>query len=229
MEYAAELWTGEISEKLKDNIEVVQTRFARAVLGLDQGWNTANDIVRAELGLEMLAARREKLRLGYWRRIQVARKSRALHYVAALRRRQLLDWNSTEGWNSWLRGTRRLLRHRELGEFWENPGDTEDISKEGWRRLVYDKVEEGFERDREQRMKCKGSIGRYREVRNWERVGEERAVFKGEIGRFGALVPERYLDDTKENMGFKLNLLCRANRLPLMGAIMREVGCMSDV
>lgn len=52
--------------------------YGRAVLGLTGVYGVLNVRVRVELGLEKLESRREKLRLGYWRRIQVASRDRAL-------------------------------------------------------------------------------------------------------------------------------------------------------
>ena len=70
LEYAGELWAGEIPKSLEDRVEQVQTKFGKALLGLqDRIWIPA-DAVRAELGMERLATRREKLRLGYWWRIK---------------------------------------------------------------------------------------------------------------------------------------------------------------
>ena len=84
LEYAAELWAGEISKKNCKAAEKIQTDFARAVLGLTGEWGVPNFLVRAELGME-------KLRLGYWRRIQVARKDRAYFKVVVMRRRQVIE------------------------------------------------------------------------------------------------------------------------------------------
>ena len=106
LEYAAELWAGEISKKNCKAAEKIQTDFARAVLGLTGEWGVPNLLVRAELGMEKLRSRREKLRLGYWRRIQVARKDRAFFKVAVMRRRQGIEGVGREGVGSWMWATR---------------------------------------------------------------------------------------------------------------------------
>ena len=77
------------SKDLAAKAEQVQTDFARVILGLQGQRGVSNDFVRSEMGLEMLASRWEKLRLGYWRRIQVALPSRALSIVARMRRGQV--------------------------------------------------------------------------------------------------------------------------------------------
>ena len=101
LEYAAELWAGEIPKELVKTAEKVQTDFARAILGLQGQWGVPNVLVRAELGLEKLSSRWEKLRLGYWRRIQVAEPSRALA-VARARRWQCMWGGAGMGrWIGW--------------------------------------------------------------------------------------------------------------------------------
>ena len=65
--------------------------------------------------MEKLRSRREKLRLGYWRRIQVARKDRAFFKVAVMRRRQVIDGEDREGVGSWMWATRALMWRRGLG------------------------------------------------------------------------------------------------------------------
>jgi hypothetical protein len=52
LEYAAELWSGDIPKKLVKRAEAVQTNFARSILGLVGCQSIAHDIIRAELGLE---------------------------------------------------------------------------------------------------------------------------------------------------------------------------------
>ena len=64
LEYAAELWAGEATREKVREAEKIQTDFARAVLGLTGEHGISNVFVRAELGLEKLESRREKLRLG---------------------------------------------------------------------------------------------------------------------------------------------------------------------
>ena len=108
--------------------EAVQTNFARTVLGLQGQRALTHTFMRAELGLEKLASRWEKLRLGYWRRIQAAKPDRALAIVAAARRRQLRWEGGAE--LSWMKQTRVLLRERGLEEYWATPNLTTTIDKD---------------------------------------------------------------------------------------------------
>ena len=69
LEYASEIWYGEISQELIRQAEQIQTDFARGVLGLHHADGISNTAILAELGLEPLEARWAKLKAGYWRRI----------------------------------------------------------------------------------------------------------------------------------------------------------------
>ena len=135
-------------------------------------------------------------------------------------------------------GTRDLLQRRGLRRFWQHPGcclivKKEDWKKEDWKKEVYRQVEEHFEVRREVQMESLSSMRRYTEVKGWDRVSADKAVFKGEEGKLGSLVPERYLDDTRERLGCKLKLMCRAGCLPTLQRITQEsklqaqhAGCM---
>lgn len=224
LEYAAELWSGEIPTALVNKVEQIQTDFARAVLGLQGQWGVPNVLVRAELGLEKLESRWEKLRLGYWRRIQVAEPSRALAVVARNRRWQLSWGTGNIGKHGWMAGTRQLLRDRGLAEHWSDPVVCATTTKEVWKCMVYQKVEAHFEKERDNEIALLPSLSRYDKIKAWERMDNYRAQFKGEVGVLGALVVERYLDDAEERLGVRLKLLCRAGCLPTMARLAWELG-----
>jgi hypothetical protein len=114
LEYAAELWSGEIPTVLANTAEAIQTNFARAVLGLQGQRGVPNVLIRAELGLEKLESRWEKLRLGYWRRLQVAQQNRALAVVGRARRWQLMWGGAGMGSLGWMKGTHQLLIDRGM-------------------------------------------------------------------------------------------------------------------
>ena len=219
LEYAAELWAGEIPRELARQAEQVQTDFARGVLGLTNKIGIANSFVRAELGLEAMEARWQKLRLGYWRRIQVANQGRALSVIAALQRDRVLRG---EAHGSWMQGSRQLLHQVNLAEYWYEPELAKRKTKEEWKELVYKQTEQDQEDKRRLEMGEMVSMQRYMKIKEWGRMGPERAQFQGEIGQFGALVCERYLDETAEKTGCKLKLMCRAGCLPVLQRVMWE-------
>jgi hypothetical protein len=224
LEYAAELWSGEIPAVLANTAEIIQTDFARAVLGLQGQWGVPNVLVRAELGLEKLESRWEKLRLGYWRMVQVAQPSRALVAVARARRWQLMWGGAGMGRLGWMAGTRQLLNDRGLADYWSNPARCAQLSKDQWKSMVYDRVEAHYEEERASEVALLTSLSRYVKVKSWKRMDDDRAEFKGEIGQMGALVVERYLDDVRDRLGGRLKLLCRAGCLPVMARVAWELG-----
>jgi hypothetical protein len=87
LEYACEVWNGQVPATLIKDAESVQLRFIRGVLGLhDNGSGVSNEITRAEVGCESLQSRWDKLQLGYWRRIFTSPPNRLLRVVVGFRR-----------------------------------------------------------------------------------------------------------------------------------------------
>ena len=199
MEYAAELWAGEVSKEQMDEMEGVQIDFAKAMLGLTRG-GVSNDFVRAEAGLETITARCEKLRLGYWRRIQVASPERALSVIARHRTEHVRWGVGKRGEWSWMKTTRKLLRERGMGDHWYDPTRCTEVPKEQWKDEVYQQVERWHDAGRANRMRGLSSMQKYLGIKHWGETDAERAEFKGEIGQRGALVFEKYLDDTGERL-----------------------------
>jgi hypothetical protein len=84
LEYGSELWGGNITATREEEAERVQMNFLRGTLGLhENGSGVADDVIRAEAACELLRTRSDKLQLGYWRRLFVAKATRLLWRVAA--------------------------------------------------------------------------------------------------------------------------------------------------
>ena len=103
------------------------------------------------------------------------------------------------------------------------PGLCQQVSKESWKKRVYDAVEECFEGRRREEMAKMESMRRYEMVKSWERVDEDSAVYSGEVGLLGALVCEEYLDDVREREATRLKLKCRAGCLPVMTRLIKKL------
>ena len=89
LEYASEVWFGQIPRYLVQKAESVQMKFLRVAVGLHKkGSGVADEVLRAEVGCERLEDRWAKLRLGYWRRIYAAPRSRLLRELVDFRRRE---------------------------------------------------------------------------------------------------------------------------------------------
>ena len=223
LEYAAEIWSGELTLLHARRAEAVQTDFARCMLGLVGCQSISNDALRAELGMEKLSSRWEKLRLGYWRRLHVASGERTLVAVASLRRKHLL-WGYNGAEQGWMRETRDLLVRRGMLNHWLNPSLCASQTKDEWRDLCYQAVElaEGAALRGRFASMSGDAAGRYARIKNWEKVTSDFAVMKGEIGELGAHVIEPYLDGRDEQVGTRLKLMCRLGCLPTLARVARE-------
>ena len=223
LEYASEIWAGSIPAGIVDDAERIQTNFARSVLGLVGSQSIPNDLIRSEMGMEKLSCRWEKLRLGYWRRINVASPERTLAALVSLRRKHLA-WDYPGSKHGWMSGTRDLLVDRGLVRFWSDPNLCRRLSKKEWKQIVYDAVERAEDIARRNRLACMSSknVCRYARIKQWAPIKAEFACFAGEIGRRGALVHEPYLDDHAEHIGRRLKLMCRMGCLPTLSRVIRE-------
>jgi len=223
LEYAAEIWAGDIGAREARAAEKVQTDFARSMLGLVGCQSVSNDALRAEMGMEKLELRWAKLQLGYWRRIHVASPERALVAVADLRRKHLL-WALPGAADGWMRGARDLLVGHGLGHYWHNPTACTAISKDEWKDVVYEAVEGREDVVLAARFaQMRGTAAaRYARIKLWSKFPAELSSMKGEAGRRGAQVPERYLDSRAEPVGTRLKLMCRLGCLPTMVRVARE-------
>ena len=223
LEYASEIWSGDICKKLAKKAESVQTHFLRAILGLQGCQSIPDDFIRAETGMEKLSSRWEKRRLGFWRRLQTSSTGTTLNSLVLLRRQQV-DLASTVSNNGWMRNTKRLMVNLELDSDWNDPSLCREVSKSVWKATIYEAVE-SFETiavtGRLAKLKSSASA-RFLRSKDWGKLGKDFATTKSEAGRRGALVCERYLDDRKEPLGRRLKLMCRAGCLPLLKRIARE-------
>lgn len=224
MEYAAELWGGELPAGQAAEMEKIQTDFCRSVLGLNGVRGVSNDFLRAELGMERMQSRWAKLRLGYWRRLLIASPERLLRRLTILR-----IVHAEQGGRiaqGWMVGTRKMLETCGLGQFWLDPAAVSRMAKEDWKKMVAEAVEGVEDKERERRLGAMSSeeSGRYQRCKKWGRVTKEEAAFSGEKGRRGARVHERYLDDYRDGVGRKLKMLCRAGCLPVLDRVGRETG-----
>ena len=217
LEYSAEIWAGDIPHKQAARAENVQTNFARAMLGLVGCQSISNDAIRAEMGMEKLSSRWEKLRLGYWRRLNVASGERTLVAVAKLRRNHL-EWGTKGATKGWMGTTRKLLNDRGMGEHWRRPDLCASQSKDQWKDGVYGAVESAEDEARRNRFNAMAgaSAARYNRIKSWTKVSAGFAVMAGEIGLRGAHVIEPYLDGRKEQLGSRLKTMCRLGCLPTM-------------
>jgi hypothetical protein len=227
LEYCAVLWEGCISIDLARQVEAVQSSFLRALSGVhSQGMGVSNDCLRAEHGVELLSARRLKLKVGFWRRLYTVSPQRLLRSVVEMRYLQVRAGNARIGSRSVLRSFRDSLTNSGLGHYWIDPsGAVVDYNKEDWKRYSYAIIDEQQDRNRAARMVGSSSSRLYTQVKSWDINDSDHAAYSGEVGRLGFRVPEPYLDDRVSSPAtVRLKLLARVGALPLMDRIGRERG-----
>jgi hypothetical protein len=225
LEYASELWSGQVPAELTKEAESVQCTFLRGTLGLHaNGSGVANDALRAEAGCEMLEDRWAKLKMGYWRRLFSAKPDRLLRVVAAFRHQEHVR-SDGHGFGSkgWMKTARMALGSAGLAEYWDEPRRAARENDDAWKDRVYCAVEAVSDADRATRMAGMPSVQVYNRVKDWGANTKAYSFSAGEEGRPGRLVPERYLDDRSRIKGTRLKLLCRLGCLPVMNRVGREV------
>ena len=224
LEYASEIWSGQVPEYFVKDAETVQMTFLRGTLGLHvNGSGVANEVVRAETGCEPLRNRWVKLKLGYWRRIFSAPAARLLRVVAEYRHREFINSGGRGlGSRGWMRTAGESLIAHGMTPFWLTTSLVADISSLTWKGMVYDadRISDGRRREK---MGGMTSTSTYSDIKDWGLNPKVYAFSSGEVGRLGQNVPERYLDDRRCLKGTRLKLLCRLDCLPVMKRVGREV------
>ena len=225
LEYASELWSGQVTATLTREAEAVQTRFLRGVLGLHRnGSGVSNDILRAEVGCERICDRWSKLTLGYWRRVFTAPADRLLRVVAEARHAERARSGGVGyGKLGWMPAAERALQAAGLYDYWVDTSAIRATTVNGWRERVYDAVNADSDASRHGRMAGMLSAQRYVHLKEWGVNTEPYSFSSGEEGRLGQHVPERYLDDRECIKGTRIKMLCRLDCLPLMDRVGREV------
>ena len=219
LEYAAEIWYGEISQEIIKQAESIQTDFARGILGLHHADGISNTAILAELGMEPLEARWTKLRAGYWRRIFTYKNTRALKRLIDTRHAQTLANPHTQGWCT---TTKQILEIHDLHSAWHHPRRCANLEKETWKEQVNKKVDVHYNNIRAQKMENQPSTMNYRGTKSWGQTPRHRCFSMNEQGKFGMRRVEPYLDDQAEPIGRKLKTLARLNALPLMDKIAKQ-------
>jgi len=226
LEYACELWSGQLPEYLVQEAEQVQMVFLRGTLGLhSNGSGVSDDAIRAETGCERLRDRWTKLRMGYWRRVFTAKEGRLLRTVAEFRHKECLasQTNGTKyGMQGWmLTACTTLMKHGFSAE-WAQPERTAAYGVAEWKGRVYDAVDAYTDAARHNRMLSLPTAAEYTHVKAWGPTPTDYAFSSGEENRLGQHTPERYLDDRRRLKATRLKLLCRLGCLPVMDRVGRE-------
>jgi hypothetical protein len=140
VEYGCEIW----GDQPLTDFEKLQTDMGRRILRC--GVRMSNDVVRGEMGWETLRARRDEMRLRYWRKIVNMDKDRIVKiiYNESKKRMEKEEQEGKTLTPTWCRYTRNLLKDLGLGETWE----TEDTGhEEDWNDLIRTRIHEREEKE----------------------------------------------------------------------------------
>ena len=196
---------------------------AKGILGLPAR-GVSDDFIRAELGIERLAARWDKLRLGYWHKLQTAKPDRAVAKVLDWRRR-----GHSQASMGWLHTSQAMFEKYELTTEWNDPQSGKN--KEEWKRKCHAAVDTKETMDARARLaRMNPDLQLYEsKLKCWDPTPAPYAAYEGEVGRLGGRVVERYLDDWPESLGTKLKQLCRGGLLPTLSRVGKQRGWTEDM
>ena len=116
LEFGCEVW----GDCALPSFEKLQVQMGRRILRC--GLRTNNEVVRGELGWETLKARRDELRLRYWRRLTEMTSERIpkILYEESRKRMESEIQNDNPLTATWCSYTKDLLEELKLGEYWES-------------------------------------------------------------------------------------------------------------
>ena len=150
VEYGAEIWGDERWEDL----DILQRDMGKRILGLTE--STTNEVVLGELGWWPMKARRDMLRLRYWRKIILMNNERLP--------KRVYDWElKRKTRNCWTAYTKKILIELGLREAWEKQEAKEN--KEEWNRLIFDRIQDREQKNWRKRMTEKPKLRTYRKVK----------------------------------------------------------------
>lgn len=147
LEYAAEIW-GESNWKEAD---ILQRTVAKRILGMKE--RTANEAVLGDLGWWPLKARRDMIRLRYWRNLLKMKNTRLPKLI--------YEWekDSVVNDSSWITYTIKLLRELNLDEYWNKQEINK--TKDEWNKLIYNKIQEREQKEWRERSQLKPKLRTY--------------------------------------------------------------------
>ena len=191
LEYACELWEGEISRSWEDKLESIQTKFCKAALRLDGNPSALG--MRTEMALPSLKTRRRQLKAGWWGRMCNTEHHRLLFQVFRHRHAEVVVGL---GPRSHLQSVKHALGALGLSLSWLN----RSADLDGWKGRVAWHAQE-IERD-----EFKVAATERKSLDAYIALGLAPTEF----------VPS-YLSDCSNLEGTRLLTACRLGSLQLMG------------
>ena len=150
VDYGAEIWGDERWEDL----DKLQRDMGKRILGLKGSTN--NEVVLGELGWWPMKARRDMLRLRYWRKLIVMDKERLP--------KRVYEWElKRKTRNCWTAYTKKILLELGLRDSWEKQEAEE--SKDEWNKLIFDRIQDREQKNWWKRVTERPKLRTYRKVK----------------------------------------------------------------
>jgi len=156
LEFSCEIW----GEKVWKQFETLQHEMGRRVLGVSR--MTANQVIRGELGLQRMRARRVLSRIRFWSKIVKMNENRLVKKVYMARREEFIEGRKRDR-NNWCYATWRALKDLGLEHMWEsqNFGSCKD-----WEVVVKNTIQAKEEMIWRVEMSKKPKLRLYRIIKN---------------------------------------------------------------
>ena len=124
LEYAAPIWSPQLSKTQARRLEVLQCNLARRALGLPDG--SPQCFVRGELGLRSLQSHRDELVLRFFGRLCCTPEHRLLSHVFRHRLTQAREGHAKHGWCT---AIKPLMEQYGLDSYWHNGSVNERVDQ----------------------------------------------------------------------------------------------------
>jgi hypothetical protein len=216
LEYGCELFAGELPADLLRRVEKVQSDFAKSVLDLRPSRSAPSAFALSELGMGTMSARWAKLRLGFWRRVQVADSNRLLVRVVRARAAAL-------GENNYVTDTYAIMSSYNLDPlYWGGLPPNLLPSKKAWSTLVDIAVDRVDSANRTRSLSDLHSLQAYLSIKSWSRTTPLSVCSRSEEGRLGFRVCEPYLADRTRKFAALIKARCRGGCLNTLDRMVRH-------
>jgi hypothetical protein len=187
LEYAAPIWSPQLSKTQARRLEVLQCTIARRALGLPDG--SPQCFVRGELGLRSLQSHRNELVLRFFGRLCCTPEQRLLGHVFRHRLTQARDGGARQ---SWCTAVKPLMEQYGLDSYWHN--GSIDGDEKAWIKL------------------CRTSTLQL-EIRQWQAEAERKSTLSTFCHLKSWPAAEQFLADHRNKEGRWLKLQLRGGLL----------------
>lgn len=217
LEYGCELWSHTATAEQVRQIEAVQVKFLKKILGLPNG--TASVFVRVENGVERMRARWDKLTVGFLKRALAAEPDRLCRKaVSALFQTRS---SSASSWGSKVVTMLNSALNQSVAAIPDEEPNVSELVKE----CEFDIDRRESELSQMEARSMRSLRGGMLAMKNWGKINQAYAFAKTHVGRLGVRFPENYLDEwATDKQGVRLKLMARSGQLTVSARVASRDG-----